>query len=186
MLSFPRGTGAERRRATEPADSAPSRVKRSGVIRDMRAYDRQIDGTLVRPPRGQRPRLRPVQLLRWCLAGDLDALRAALWTLRACRRVHSAPGARGLRAPRLPRVPAVAPGARRGVEHVLWLRAERCLVSASVRQAWLEARGDVQDVVIGVALERSGELSAHAWLSGEPAEGTGYEEIARVPPRRAA
>jgi hypothetical protein len=69
---------------------------------------------------------------------------------------------------------------------VLWLRAERCLVSASVRQAWLAARGDAQDVVIGVALERSGELSAHAWLSGEDAEGAGYKEIARVPPRLAA
>jgi hypothetical protein len=69
---------------------------------------------------------------------------------------------------------------------VLWLRGERCLVSASVRQAWLAARGDPQDVVIGVALEPSGELRAHAWLSGADAEGTGYDEITRVPPRRAA
>jgi hypothetical protein len=59
-------------------------------------------------------------------------------------------------------------------------------VSASLRQAWLAARGDEQDVVIGVALERPGGLLAHAWLSGTPAEGVGYEEIARVPPRRAA
>ena len=69
---------------------------------------------------------------------------------------------------------------------MLWLRAERCLVSASVRQAWLAAHGDPQDVVIGVALGASGDLSAHAWLSGDHAEGAGYEEIARVPPRRAA
>jgi hypothetical protein len=65
------------------------------------------------------------------------------------------------------------------------MRAERCLVSASVRQAWLAARGEAQDVVIGVALAPSGELRAHAWLSGEHAEGAGYEEIARVPPRLA-
>jgi hypothetical protein len=152
----------------------------------MAAYLRQIDDTIARPPRGQRPALRPVQLLRWCRATDLDTLRAALWTVRACRRVHSGPGARGLRAPDLPRAPAVPAHAQRGVEHVLWLRAERCLVSASVRQAWLAARGDARDVVIGVALRRSGELSAHAWLSGEHEEGAGYEEIARVPPRRAA
>jgi hypothetical protein len=117
---------------------------------------------------------------------DLGTLRAALWAFRACRRVHSTPDARGLRAPRLPRVPAVADNTRRGVEHVLWLRGEQCLVSASVRQAWLAARGDEQDVVIGVALERPGELRAHAWLSSTPAEGVGYEEIARVPPRRVA
>ena len=144
----------------------------------------QIRDDLTRPPRGRRPGLRPVQLLRWCVAMDLGTLRAALWTVRACRRVHSAPGAGGLDAPRMPRVPAVPAHAQRGVEHVLWLRAERCLVSASVRQAWLAARGEAQDVVIGVALEPSGEFRAHAWLSGEQAEGAGYEAIARVPPRR--
>jgi hypothetical protein len=151
----------------------------------MTAYVPQIEDTLVRSPRGQRPVLRPAQLLRWCRTMDLGTLRAALWALRACRRVHSAREARGLSAPRLPRVPAVAAQSRRGVEHVLWLRGEQCLVSASVRQAWLAARSDEQDVVIGVALERPGGLLAHAWLSGSPAEGVGYEEIARVPPRRA-
>ena len=117
---------------------------------------------------------------------DLGTLRAALWALRACRRVHSAQEALGLRAPRLPRVPAVAAHSRRGVEHVLWWRAEQCLVSASVRQAWLAAHGDEQEVVIGVALGRPGGLRAHAWLASAPCEGVGYEEIARVPPRRAA
>jgi hypothetical protein len=69
---------------------------------------------------------------------------------------------------------------------VLWLRAERCLVSASVRQAWLAAHGHPQDVIVGVAVDRPGGLRAHAWLSSAPEEGAGYEEIARVPPRRAA
>src|SRR5688572_20262161 len=153
----------------------------------MPADLRQIRDSLSRPPRGRRPGVRPAQLFHWFVALDLGTLRAALWTVRACRRVHAAaPDAGGLSAPRLPRVPAVPAHAQRGVEHVLWWRAERCLVSASVRQAWLAARGDAQDVVIGVSLEPSGELSAHAWLSGEPAEGAGYEEIARVPPLRAA
>jgi hypothetical protein len=152
----------------------------------MTAYAPQIEQTLARPPRGQRPGVRPAELLRWCRTMDLGTLRAALWGVRACRRVHSSPDARGLRAPRLPRVPAVAERSRRGVEHVLWLRGEQCLVSASVRQAWLAAHGDDQEVVIGVALERPGGLRAHAWLSGAPAEGVGYEEIARVPPRRSA
>ena len=69
----------------------------------MTAYVPQIEETLARPPRGQRPRLRPLQLLRWCRTVDLGTLRAALWALRACRRVHSAQEALGLRAPRLPR-----------------------------------------------------------------------------------
>jgi hypothetical protein len=145
-----------------------------------------IDDVLVRPPRGQRPRLHPVEIVRWCRAADLGTLRAALWALRACSRVHSSPAARGLVAPRLPPVPAVEVDARRGVEHVLWLRAEQCLVTATVRQAWLSARGDDQDVVIGVAVEQRAGLRAHAWLSGAPEEGAGYEEIARVPPRRGA
>ncbi|MEA2283025.1 MAG: hypothetical protein QOK21_3632 [Solirubrobacteraceae bacterium] len=144
-----------------------------------------IDDVLVRPPRGRRPRLRPLEIVRWCRATDSDTLRAAVWALRACRRIHSTPEARGLVAPDLPRVPAVAPAARRGVEHVLWLRAEQCLVTASVRQAWLAARADEQDVVIGVAVDRPARLRAHAWLSGAPEEGAGYEEIARVPPRGA-
>jgi hypothetical protein len=117
---------------------------------------------------------------------DLGTLRAAVWAVRACQRVHSSPDARGLRAPRLPRVPPVAERSGRGVEHVLWLRGEQCLVSASVRQAWLAAHGDDQDVVIGVALERPGGLRAHAWLASAPAEGAAYQEIARVPPRRSA
>jgi hypothetical protein len=149
----------------------------------MPADLRQIRDILARPPRGRRPGVRPAQLARWCAALDLGTLRAALWTVRACRRVHAAPDADGLTAPRMPRVPAVPAHAQRGVDHVLWLRAERCLVSASVRQAWLAARGEPHDVVVGVALEPSGELRAHAWLSGERAEGAGYEEIARVPPR---
>ena len=147
---------------------------------------RQIRDILARQPRGRRPELRPVQLVRWCLALDLATLRAAVWTVRACRRVHSALRAGSLAARRVPPVPAVPAHAQRGVEHVLWLRAERCLVTASVRQAWLAARGEPRDVVIGVALAPSGELRAHAWLSDEDLEGAGYEEIARVPPLRAA
>ena len=141
----------------------------------------QLDETVARPPRGERPRLHPIQILRWCRAADRDTLRAALWSLRACLRVHTAPDARGLHPPRLPRVPAVPAAAIAGVEHVLWLRSEQCLVRASVRQAWLAAHGEEHDVVIGVALDAPGELRAHAWLAHEQHEGAGYEEIARVP-----
>jgi hypothetical protein len=73
-----------------------------------------------------------------------------------------------------------------GVEHVLWLRSERCLVRASVRQAWLAAHGEAHDVVIGVAVDPPRELRAHAWLAHEQDEGAGYEEIARVAPPRPA
>lgn len=143
----------------------------------------QIDEVLARPPRGQRPGLGLRQALRWCRTANLDTLRGAVWAIRACRRIHSGPDARGLRAPRLPRVPQVGPDARRGIDHVLWLRGERCLVSASVGQAWLAAHDDPRDVVIGVALEGPGELRSHAWLSGEDEKGEGYVEIARVSPR---
>ena len=143
-----------------------------------------VDLMRVRPPRGSRPRIRPHQFLRWCRRADLGALRAAVWTVRACRRIHRSEGARGLHPPRLPRVPQVSKRAVSAVDLVLWLRAEHCLVSTSVRQAWLAAHGAAQDVVIGVAIEPPGELRAHAWLAGEPDGGVGYEEIVRVPPSR--
>ncbi len=146
----------------------------------------QLDHALARPPRGERPRVRLFALLRWCRRTDLATVRAAVWALRACRRLHSAREVRGLHAPRLPRVPRVRARAIRGVEHVLWLRSERCLVRASVCQAWLAAHGEAQDVVIGVAVDPRDGLRAHAWLANEPGEGAGYDEIARVAPPRLA
>src|SRR5919205_198196 len=108
---------------------------------------RPLDDALVRPPRGERPPVRPLDVLRWSRSVDLGTIRAAVWALRACRRIHARGAARALAAPELPRVPAVS---------------------------------------VGVAVDRPGGLRAHAWLSSAPEEGAGYEEIARVPPRRAA
>jgi hypothetical protein len=117
----------------------------------------------------------------WIRTADLDTVRAAIWAIRACRSIHSAPHQLGVRAPGLPTVPRVGADAFRGVEHVLWLRAERCLVSASVRQSWLAAHDDQRDVIIGVTLERPGQLLSHAWLSGEDSEGEGFDEVTRIP-----
>jgi Transglutaminase-like superfamily len=147
-----------------------------------RSLPAHLDQTVRRPPRGERPRVRALQLIRWCAGADPATMRAAFWALRACRRVRFTPDGGALAAPPLPAVPAVPGGALSGVEHVLWLRAERCLVRACVLQAWLAAHGQPHDVVVGVRLERPGDVRAHAWLGHEPAQAVGYEEIARFAP----
>ena len=108
-----------------------------------------------------------------------DTIRAAVWALRSCRRVHRSAGV--IAGPGLPRVPDVKPAAFAGVRHVLWLRGEQCLVSAYVRQAWLAAHGDARELVIGTTGPEG--FAAHAWLSGEDAtQGVGYHELVRLAP----
>ena len=142
-----------------------------------------MDQLVSNAPRGRRRRVRPSQVVRWCKTVDPGTLRAALWAVKACRRVRFATGVNDLEAPPLPTVPAVPPSAIRGVDHVLWLRAEQCLVRATIRQAWLAAHGEPQDIIVGVAIGATRQMQAHAWLANEPAEGVGYEELVRVPPR---
>lgn len=114
---------------------------------------------------------------------DLPTLRAAWWARRALRRAR-----RGLRRDRVTEVdvgapPSLPPSASRGVRAVLRRSHPTCLERALVLQAWNMAHGQSRDVVIGV--QGSGEqLSAHAWLDGEPDGELGsYEELLRVPAR---
>jgi len=109
-------------------------------------------------------------------------LRAAAWTLRAIASARRQLRARPLQDVRLPRPPAVADRAVRGVEAVFRRRRTSCLERALVLQRWHSAHGRPQDVVIGVAGTRS-KFRAHAWLGGEPEEGSGFRELARVTPR---
>lgn len=161
----------------------------SSILNDMsaaRSLSEQLDQTVVRPRRDERPRVRVRAVIRWCLGVNAATARAAVWALRSCRGMQTAPRAQSLAAPRLPAVPGVPGSAVAGVEHVLWLRAERCLVRAYVLQAWLAAHGEAHDVVIGVRLEQPADLRAHAWLDHEPTQGIGYEEIARIAPSASA
>jgi len=52
-----------------------------------------------------------------------------------------------------------------------------CLERSLIRQAWLRARGDRRDVVIGV--RRAEDPEAHAWLEGDP-DSASFVEIHRI------
>lgn len=107
------------------------------------------------------------------------SLRAALWTVSACRAVHSCDGG-VMRGPALPEAPQ-GPVSAAGVVHlVLRARGEQCLVRSYVRQAWLAAHGDQRELVIGTTGVDG--FAAHAWLSGEDdTEGVGFQELMRLP-----
>jgi hypothetical protein len=111
---------------------------------------------------------------------DVATLRAAFWTVRAARRARRQLRA-GLTEVDLPRAPRLPSSAERGVTHMLWRRAEPCLVSATVRQAWYAAQGLPRDLVIGVTSPRAG-FRAHAWLDGDPpCHEERYHELVRRP-----
>ena len=111
--------------------------------------------------------------------GHPHTLRAAAWTLRAVRvaqRTYAQPGVRDVT---LPAVPDLPPGAVRGVNAVLHRTGQRCLVRATVRQAWQAAHGDPRELVIGVTPPSAG-FKAHAWLDGDPpCHAEGYTELLR-------
>lgn len=116
------------------------------------------------------------------MKASLVDLRAASWTLRAITTARRQLRTRPLQGVRLPRPPAVDDSAVRGVHAVLRRRPTSCLERALVLQRWHSAHGRPQDVVIGVAGTKS-QFRAHAWLGGEPHEGSGFRELARVAPR---
>ena len=108
-------------------------------------------------------------------------LQAALWSWRASSRAHRQLTAGGLPAVALPAVPRGADGGVRGVEAMLRRRSATCLERALVRQAWLAAHGESQQIVIGVRRD-GGEFGAHAWLEREAgADATGFTELMRHP-----
>lgn len=112
----------------------------------------------------------------------LPNVRAAVWALRAARRVR-----RGLRrggldtALALPSPPPLPAGAERGVRAALARLGHTCLVESIVLQKWFAAQGDRRDLIVGVK-RPSEEFEAHAWLEGEPSHGDGpFHEILRRP-----
>lgn len=110
---------------------------------------------------------------------DPAAVTGAVWALWAIWRTQ-----RALRGSPVtdaaPATPSRLPrGAGRGVHAVLRRREPSCLVRALVLQAWLRARGERRDVIIGVTSARQ-DFRAHAWLEGEG--GPGFVELRRVAP----
>ena len=113
---------------------------------------------------------------------DPRALRAALWTWRAGRRVHRDLARSRLDAVEVLSVPAVPTEAGRGVAAVLRRASFTCLERALVLQAWNEAHGHPRDVIIGVTKPSDG-FKAHAWLDGDPpCHDEGFEELTRRSP----
>ena len=113
---------------------------------------------------------------------DVPTLRAAAWAVRALRQTR-----RELRAGALRQIDVLAPpslpeAAGRGVGFVLRRVNPTCLERALVLQRWLSAHRRPTDVIIGVA-RPNGAYRAHAWLEGEPAGETPYEELTRIPAR---
>ncbi|HEX9889452.1 MAG TPA: lasso peptide biosynthesis B2 protein [Nitriliruptorales bacterium] len=108
-----------------------------------------------------------------------DTLRAAGWALRAVVVARRAYRRSGVAHVRLPEVRAVDHRAQRGVLAVLSRTRQRCLVRATVRQAWLAAHGEPRDLIIGVTRPGAG-FRAHAWLEGDdPGHHEGYTELTR-------
>ena len=70
---------------------------------------------------------------------------------------------------------------------MLVLRARRatCLERSLVMQAWLTAHDVRRDIVVGVARDEAGTVSAHAWIDGVayPEEYAKYSVIHRIGPR---
>ena len=129
------------------------------------------------------PRRRSPARLRAALVHRADAVRAALWALRAAAVVHRELKRTPVDEIELPPVPALPPRAGAGVHAVLRRTRRTCLERALVRQRWLAAQGTSRDLVIGVRTGSS--FVAHAWLEGDPpAESAGFAELSRHPARR--
>src|SRR5262245_8429255 len=94
-------------------------------------------------------------------------IRAAWWTLIACRRVRRHLERDGLEAAcALAPPPPLPAEAERGMFAVLRRNGATCLVSAIVRQTWEVAHGRRRDLVVGITSPN--DFSAHAWLEGDP------------------
>ena len=114
---------------------------------------------------------------------DLPTLRAAWWTQRALRRVHTDLEANGLKYSPAPAPPPLPGHARRGVLAVLRRRRSTCLERALVLQRWHQAQGSLRDVIVAVRGPQV-DFAAHAWVDGEPdGEIDAYSEVMRLPPR---
>lgn len=115
------------------------------------------------------------------------SLRAAWWALSSVRAARRNLKRDGLEA-RVAPPPASLPwGSRTGVNAVLNRLSPTCLERALVMQAWLSAHRIERDVVVGVARDVVGTISAHAWIDGiaPAAEYARYSEIHRIEPRHA-
>lgn len=96
---------------------------------------------------------------------NIQVLRAAFWTARACRTTRKALPVSGVNTVVDP--PASLPvGSRRGVDAVLRRLSPTCLERSLVQQRWLASHGVDAEVVIGVHRESS-DFKAHAWLDHE-------------------
>ena len=68
-----------------------------------------------------------------------------------------------------------------GVGLVMRRRRPTCLPRSLLRQAWLAAQGNPQDLIVGVSTD--GGFDAHAWLADEAeTDGAGFVEMTRRPP----
>jgi hypothetical protein len=103
---------------------------------------------------------------------------AAAWTLAQHRRVRRGLPSDGVRVAVAPPRRPLPAGAVRVVLALLRLRRATCLERSLILQAWLAARGEQRDVVIGV--RGDGPVRAHAWLDGLE-DGAGYVELHRLP-----
>lgn len=117
---------------------------------------------------------------------DPRTVRAAWWAWRSVRAARSDLATDGLRA-RVAPPPATLPwGARTGVNGVLNRLSPTCLEGALVLQRWLSAHGIARHVVVGVARDAGGAVTAHAWIDGiaAPDDHANYTEIHRIEPPR--
>lgn len=112
---------------------------------------------------------------------DLPSLRAALWTQLSLRRLRRDLRGGGIAGASVPSPPELPDRAVRGVHAVLRRRGATCLERALVLQKWLLAHGESRDVVVGVTSPKEG-FAAHAWLDGDPDDGS-FHELERLAPR---
>jgi hypothetical protein len=111
------------------------------------------------------------------------AARAAWWAVRAARQAHRQLDDGGLEHLSLGQAPTAPAGALVGVNVVLRIRHERCLVRSAVQQAWHLGQGRGYDLVIGVT-SPGDDFSAHAWLEGDPSAGAFTEIVRRAAVRQ--
>jgi len=103
------------------------------------------------------------------LSGRLEALRAAMWTVRALRATKRQISSVPVTEVRVPAPPLLGPGSLSSVRWVMRRWPSTCLEQAFVLQRWLAAGGRARDVIIGVT--PPGEVfGAHAWVDGEADE----------------
>ena len=114
---------------------------------------------------------------------DVPTLRAAWWTHRTLRKVHSDLRTKGLDYAPVPAPPTVPDHAQRGVLAVLRRQPSTCLERALVLQRWHAAHGSDRDVIIAVK-GPTVDFAAHAWLDGEPdGDVSRFAELMRLAPR---